>query len=216
MLHRTLVTLATLCLTTALAAKVNVTIGGQSVALDAVTVGGKTYVSLDGLKAALAAQGGADQRASLEGCLNEWLFNGIWRLRVTKVEPIQDPGRGGAPGWGVTVEFRNGTKNVINLSKTGVEKGTSLALRDGNTLANSEGSAWVDAIFKDVPQAAAHVFRYNFWLPDGTTAQQAAATEPAKLIVQVDPNQLRNWRATKDLKYSTPNPSFRVNLTCRK
>lgn len=214
--NRTLVALVPLCLASALAAKVNVTIGGQSVALDAVTVGGKTYVSLDGLKQALAAQGGADQRASLEGCVNEWLFNGIWRMRVTGVEAIQDPGRGGAPGWGVTVEFRNGTKNVINLSKTGVEKGTSLALRSGNTLANSEGSAWVDAIFKDVPQAAAHVFRYNFWHPDGTTAAQASATVPAKLIVQVDPNQLKNWVATKTLKYTVPNPSFRVDLTCRK
>lgn len=213
---RTLMLLAALSLGSGLAQKVNVTLNGQAVALDSVTVGGKTYVSLDQLRAALAVPGGANQRVSVEGCVNEWLFNGLWRMRVTKVEPIADPGRGGAPGWGVTVEWRNGTTTTFSLSKTGIEGGTSLALQDGNILANSQGSAWVDAVMKAVPQGAANIYRYSFWLPDGSSPDALKSNLPAKLLVEVKPGQLQNWSETRTLRYPIANPSFRVNLGCSK
>lgn len=199
----------------ALAAKTNVVLNGQTHSLDTVVVNGQTYVNLKQLQAALAAPGGANQRVALEGCRNEWLFNGIWRMRVTKVEPIGDPGRNNWPGWGVTVEWRNGTAQTVTLGKTGVEKGTAVAFADGNTWANSEGTAWVDAVFKDVVQGATNTFTYRFWLPDGGD-RNAALPAPQKLVITVDPNELKNWSVGRLVKYATPNPSFRVNLACAK
>lgn len=196
-------------------ATTTLTINGRAVTLSTVTVGGKTYVSLDQLRTALNAPGGANQQVALEGCRNEWLFNGIWRMRVTGVTPIKDDGRGGWPGWGVTVEWRNGTSAVVNLSKTGIEKGTGLAFTNGDTWANSEGSAWVDAIFKDIVQGAANIYQYRFWLPDAGN-KSAPLPTPDKLVITVDPNQLRNWPSLSAIRYATNNPSFRVNLRCSK
>ncbi|PYE54121.1 hypothetical protein [Deinococcus yavapaiensis] len=212
---RTFGLLAVLLASVAAAQSTTVTINGRAVTLGTVTVGGKTYVSLDQLRAALNAPGGANQQTALEGCRNEWLFNGIWRMRVTGVTPITDAGRGGWPGIGVTVEWRNGTASVINLSKTGIEKGTSVAFANGDTWNVSQGSSWVDAVFKDLPQGAANIMQYKFWLPDSGN-KSAPLPTPDKLVVTVDPNQLRNWPSLGNIRYTAANPSFRVNLRCTK
>ncbi len=44
---------------------------------------------------------------SRNGCMNQWLFNGVWRAQVTKVEPIINGGK--QTGWQVTQSWRNGT-----------------------------------------------------------------------------------------------------------
>ena len=41
------------------------------------------------------------------GCMNQWLFNGVWRVRVSKVEPIMNGSQ--QTGWQVTQTWRNGT-----------------------------------------------------------------------------------------------------------
>jgi len=57
----------------------------------------------------------------IEGRIGEWLSNGTWRVRVSKVEPTQNPfGRG--QGYAVTVEFRNLTPNTISLHGSGLDK----------------------------------------------------------------------------------------------
>jgi len=44
-------------------------------------------------------------------CMNQWLFNGVWRAQVTKVEPIMDGGN--QTGWQVTQTWRNGTAREL-------------------------------------------------------------------------------------------------------
>lgn len=53
------------------------------------------------------AQAAAQLSDSRNGCLNQWLFNGVWRAQVTKVEPIVNSGK--QVGWQVTQSWRNGT-----------------------------------------------------------------------------------------------------------
>lgn len=48
---------------------------------------------------------------SRQGCLNQWLFNGVWRAKITKVEPIMDGAR--QTGWQVTQVWRNGTSREL-------------------------------------------------------------------------------------------------------
>ncbi len=44
---------------------------------------------------------------SREGCMNQWLFNGVWRVKVTNVEPYMNGSQ--QVGWLVTEVWRNGT-----------------------------------------------------------------------------------------------------------
>jgi hypothetical protein len=83
--------------------------------------------------------GEADQRASLEGCLNEWLFNGIWRARATKVEPFDEIG---LKGWAVDFEVRNATNRTLEAWNAGFKDSSSLTLAfaDGSTQ-RMEGNA---------------------------------------------------------------------------
>ncbi|MXV18080.1 hypothetical protein [Deinococcus xianganensis] len=218
---RTLSTLllTTLTLGTADAQKTTLTIGGQPTTLDTVKVGGRTYVALDQLQNALTAAGGSNQLGAAEGCLNEWLFNGTWRLRVTGVKYVPDAGNGNSYGWVVTTEFRNGGKQLLNLSSTGIEKGVSLALKDGST--KDLGLSGIASAFRtgtDLPPGAGLVMDLPFsWQGGAPTNAQLQANPPVKLIVPVDVTALRRGGSTlyKTVNY-VKDPSFRVNLTCKK
>lgn len=46
-----------------------------------------------------------------EGCMNQWLFNGVWRAKVTAVEPTMNGSQ--QTGWQVTQVWRNGTSQEL-------------------------------------------------------------------------------------------------------
>lgn len=208
-------------------ATLSLTIGGRPSTTQALVVNGKTYVPLDALQAAgvtatrtgstLAltlpggarapatgqAPGGTNQVAAVEGCLGDPLFNGVLRLRVQKVEDL-------GANWGVTLEVRNGTGKLVSVTgATGLDiygEELSLTTADGQTLTNSSaGDAWSLAIRQRLPPGAAFVARKEF-------AKQGQG-KPLKLVLFLDP-QARG-RDTS-LRYTAPDPSFRVRLDCQK
>ena len=221
--------------TLALAAGLNysIIVNGQVVPDQAIVVDGKTYVPLSALRALgvpsslkgstltlgtgaapATTPGGANQRASLEGCVGETLFNGVWRMTVKKVEPI-GPNVGLGPGWGVTVEVRNGTKVKTQMHDTGLTS-VDLVMPDGNTLKLEEHDAEEKLTRKDVIQAGGITYQLKFHVED-TKTLAASIPRPAKLIMQLDPKRMTaGYLRTAGVTYTTPTPSFRVNLTCQK
>jgi len=207
-------------------------VNGQPSSLGAATINGVTYVPLETLrqlgisvsisgktitlgssKTATSA-GGTNQRASLEGCMGETLFNGVWRFTVKKLEPI-GPAVGLGPGWGVTVELKNGTQTKTQLHDTGLES-IDLVQPDGNTLSFEQHDAEEKFIFKELIQGAGNTYQLKFHAPD-TNTLASSVPRPAKLIVQLDPKRLTaGYLKAGKVAYSTPTPSFRVNLTCQK
>ena len=163
--------------------------------------------------------GGAGPRASLEGCMGQWLFNGIWRLRVLKLERIRKPGSGdpGTPGWGLTTEIRNGSKKTLSMAITGIDGGGSgvdLVLPDGNTL-ELAALDFQKIVYKDIPQGGGVVHQLKYYYDHGTP--DSDVQQPAKFLVEINPQQLRNYRGlTAGAAYSVRNPSFRVRLDCTK
>ncbi len=141
------------------------------------------------------------------------------RLRVTAVKYVPDDRHGNYYGWVVTTEFRNGGKQLLNLSNTGIEKGVSLALKDGST--KELGLSGIASAFKtgtDLPPGAGLVMDLPFSWQGGTpTNEQLQANPPVKLIVPVDVTALRRGGSTlyKTVNY-VKDPNFRVNLTCKK
>ncbi|MGY2895461.1 hypothetical protein [Deinococcus sp. UYEF24] len=159
--------------------------------------------------------GGAGQKASVSGCVNEYLFNGIWRFRVTKLTVLTDPGRGDYPYYNVTAELKNGTTKTIEATDTGIDAPTSisLAFSDGDTLNYTYGTDWVDKVFAKVVQGSGFVFNFKIYPGEKLPLAQVIANAPQKLLFEVDPAKL-----DKNLKlgFTVPDPSFRVDLTCTK
>ncbi|MBB6015715.1 hypothetical protein ACFP9V_04865 [Deinococcus radiopugnans] len=218
----------------------SIIVNGQVATKPAVVMNGETYVPLSALKglgitgsvkgntltltqksaasAAPTAAGGANQITALEGCINQTLFNGIWRVKVVSLSPIHtaDPGGPDTPGWAVKLEVRNGTQKTTSLMSTGFGASSggsqpALVLTDGSTLALND-SDFLKPWSQDVLQGGVNTFTLRFSYPTGTTEAQAQALKPSKFILQIN-SDLPPYLG---VKYSVPDPSLRVQLTCKK
>ena len=215
--------LAALLLAHALAqAAYRLSINGRSYSSTAIVVKGETYVPLkalqaSGVRSSLAggvltltlpggaapanpqAAGGANAVAALEGCLGEWLFNGIWRVRATDPQALT----GDRTGVSYRVEFRNGTK-VSGFAPSGTGwGGMQVALDDGTTV----GAINVNDV-TDPPylSGGSHAQTVEFAWDD-------PARTPQKLIVLFNP---REMNTSAGVKFTVPNPNLRINTTCQK
>ncbi len=222
---------ALLVLSLALAQDYTLSIGGQTLPQTAITLNGQVYVPLEALTQAgvvavidqntlsltlpnAVIMGGANQRESLEGCLGQDFFNGVWRVRVLSLEPIKrDPGTViETPGWGLTVEVRNGTTQTLQPVFTGVSgtgEGVQLVM-DDETILNVDGLDVQAVTFASLPQGGGVTHQLKFWYPYGATGD----TEPDRLLFEIKPEEVAPALQQAGVAYSTPNPSLRVSLTC--
>lgn len=209
-MKRTAVLLLASLLGPALAAPLTLSLNGQSVTLSTTTIGGVSYVKTADLQKALAATGGANQKASAEGCVNEWLFNGIWRLRVTKVQPVTDQYYG--DGWGVTTEIRNGTSQTLRMDDTGLNYNGAvlISFADGDSWSKSWRTGWQDKTYAKIPQGSGTVYEFKIFPEAKLGKATVLATPPQKFLLDIEKE------SSVKASYTTADPSFRVNLTCRK
>lgn len=202
----------------------SVVVNGQAAPQGAIVMGGVTYVPLSALtllgvpstlrgntltlgtaSANSALPGGANQKSSLEGCLGETLFNGVWRLTVKSVKPVTRY-NGQQKGYSLALSWKNGTTKTIDALNTGV-KAITLVLADGNSLTSENDQ---DLKYKALPQAAGATLELSFW---ADSAQSAAGLgQPSKLLIDIN----ASTAGSSGVAYSTTNPSFRVHLDCQK
>ncbi len=198
-------------------------INNKAFSSNAIVVKGETYVPLKALQASgirsslkngtlsltlpnASTAGGATQVAALEGCLNEWLLNGIWRFRLISFAPYQTNDH---VGWILKMELRNATKaNGIALSGTGYE-GFKLAFGDGNTLDPYNVNDLTDPAIPPGASVVSEVIFENIKQVQG---------EPQKLLLFIRPDAFtqKYLRDSYKIAYSVPDPSFRVKLDCKK
>ncbi len=218
------------------AASLKLSINGQVVATPAIVVGGQTYVPLSaltglgavatttatslsiklpGLGAASSvtpavAAGGAGQLAALQGCVNETLFNGVWRFKVLSVVPatVEDQ-----PGYLIKVELRNGTsrpQSVFGSGLSNTNDAYTLAAADGNTGLWRTETILNEFADRSVPQAGLLTYTFRFWPAASSTP--APTQQPTKFIMRINTQYVNK----AEVPYSVADPSFRVNLQCRK
>ncbi len=192
-------------------------INGKAFSSPAIVVKGETYVPLKALKSAgvtasvvggklqltlpkgSQVAGGANQVVALEACVGEWLFNGIWRVRITDPQDLT----GDRNGRSYRFEFRNGTKlSGFAPSGTGMD-GILMALENGTTV----GAENVNEV-SDPPYLAggSHSQTINFYWDD-------ASVKPQKIVVLFNP---KNMNTSFDVKFNVPDPNLRFKTDCTK
>ncbi len=185
-------------------------VNGKESKSQPIMVKDKLYVPVDALKEAgmivsvekntvtlkfskTDAQGGANQQDGQEGKMGEWLFNGIWRLKVNSLKK-----RDGSPGYEAEIELKNGSKwQNISLAGTGWN-GITLVLEDGTPV--SAASDAVDLRDIGLAQGAGYTATVVF--------DSESTSKPDRIILRLDPRGL----AGTEMKYSVANPSFRVSV----
>jgi hypothetical protein len=155
----------------------------------------KVYVSVAALReaGAVVSQSGSRldiqfeplrgrlQGDMIEGRVGEWLSNGNWRVRVSKVEPSENP-FGVGQGFTATVEFRNLTKQTISLNGTGFDQ---FQLQDdkGNKLSVAADRDY-DKVYAQIVQADGITMVLRFGDPNN---QLSEVGQPDKLLILFRP-----------------------------
>ncbi len=197
-----------------LAADNKIVVNGKAVQGHAKMIGDQLYIPASALKAAGAAvavtdtkvtitwsaAGGANQTAALEGGVGDSLFNGIWRIKVESVDAFKEDDRS---GWKVKVELRNGSKfDNLSLSGSGFDS-LQMYMDDGNPLGVYNSN---DLITPGLLQGAPLEVTLVFY-------DEVGGRKPDRLILKLEPNaETKSYLHGSGADYSTPNPSFRVNL----
>jgi hypothetical protein len=157
--------------------------------------------------AATPPPGGANQRASVEGCLGQTLFNGVWRLTVTESALKQNPDEPDYKNWGITLELRNGKNKQNSPGDSGFQDYPQIAFGDSSVL-DMQTAAQVQyqkAIFYKSfpPGGAAQMTMYYRLEGDNMTKV------PTKLLMSI-----KRTEYGKTFGYTVADPSFRVKLDC--
>jgi len=161
---------------------------------------------------AATAEGGSTQMKAQPGCLNQWLFNGQWRVRVTKV--AYHPGTADAPssGWDVTMQWGNGTPfDGVTPAQTNLQP-LVLALANGDTMDASRTA--VDLGGHAFPPSG----QLTLTQPFLQVAPVDQNNKPAKLLVSFDVAGYKAYHGTdgKFWNQKTPGYNYRFDLTCDK
>ncbi len=172
--------------------------------------------------AAAQAQGGSTQVAATEGCMNQWMSNGVWKMRVLAVGPappdLTKPGD--QFGWRITQEWVNVTHGKVypgvlpdvtnRVAPTNVSD-EFLATKNGNNGSsfNTVGGFALGA--RNVPFAPNVPYTFTQligWSP------LDAADAPIRLVVTFDTAK----QSAVKLPFAVPQyhkpANFRISLAC--
>ncbi|MBL8059314.1 MAG: hypothetical protein JNK63_01205 [Chthonomonas sp.] len=166
------------------------TINGKKYSDAAIVQAGKTYVSVESLKAAgaqvsnssaglqinFAPLGGRDQVDAVEGRIGEWIQNDLWRIRVESISETVNPfGRG--PGLMAKIELRNLSAKPIAPYNSGMDK---LQIIDKNQAVLNFSQGTFKSFFKDIAPGGAVMEEIKF----GDQGNKLAAiADPEKLMI---------------------------------
>ncbi len=175
-------------------------------------VGVKSAVAGDTLTLSGASEGGANQIGAVEGCVGQDLFNGMLRVKITgivRLETLSDWTN--FKGWAIQAEFKNGTGERIQPQDMGL-KSASIVRANGTLLgADTTGIStrdWDKVRYADLLAGATLNHAIKFIDPDS-----APDALPTKLLLEVDPSKVKNGVKAK---FNVKDPSFRIDLTCKK
>ena len=150
------------------------------------------------------AQAFAQLSNSRTGCLNQWLFNGVWRAQVSKVEPIVDGGK--QTGWLVTQVWRNGTSRELAPADSALQ--TQQLVLSSGTRIEAEGHRQNALAFNTQAPSGQFTYAQTFF---GNNMTVDPNDKPKTLEVSFDNKTV----STSNKPHFTSNKyNFDYDLTC--
>jgi len=149
----------------------------------------------------------ADEK-SREACMDQWLFNGVWRVEITKVEPFMNGPQ--QAGWQVTEVWRNGTAGGLSPSQSQLLD-ERLELSNGAVMAkdSTSGTMSLGGLgFNTFAPAGQFTYKQIF-LPPGTFDP---TNEPKGLEILFNGSLLAQMKSTP--QFTTSHYDFHYNLGC--
>jgi hypothetical protein len=160
--------------------------------------------------AAAAAQGGSHEVAAHEGCVNQWLSNGVWRMRLKKLGPAIDPTTNKQTGWIATEDWKNLTGKTITPVITAVQD-QQIVLQNGDTVSSGNATTttlnFQQLVYHSFAAGASFTHAQRFW--PGTFD---AANKPVKLLVMFDAKTQAKY--TNLPQFTSGPPNMRIKLDC--
>lgn len=144
-----------------------------------------------------------------EGCMDQWMFNGVWRVKVTKVDPLMDGSQ--QVGWQITESWRNGTSQEIAPGDS-MLKDQVLGLEDGSSIsaaASTTGTMSMGVVSAhDLAQAAQFTYVQIF-----RNAGASLAVKPKTLTILFDGDRLAQFKSRP--QFTTPQYNYLIKLDCQ-
>jgi hypothetical protein len=173
-------------------------------------------ISAGAVQAAPTAEGGSTQVDAQSGCMNQWMFNGMWRVRVTNVA-FQPAGDYPAV-WNVSMQWANGTSfSPVSPADT-MKKPMVLALANGDTITTTDSSRGTlnegQLDVHSFPASGQFTYTQLFLGPN-----LDPNNKPAKLLITFDVPNYKKMHPGAAGRYWTqkaPGYNYRIDLTCSK
>jgi len=162
--------------------------------------------------ASTQTQGGATQMAATSGCLNQWMSNGVWRMRATAVAPDMGNDNAVQIGWMVTQDWTNLTQRSLVPSDTAITD-QQLVLANGDTVASSNSAGTTmnfgQLATRTFAPGASFTYQQRF-----RGSPFDAANKPTGLLVTFDAKAEK--QRTHNPQYTGSTPNFRISFECSK
>jgi hypothetical protein len=158
---------------------------------------------------AVTHSAGLAEAGSRQGCINQWLFNGVWRVRVTALEPYMNGSQ--QQGWQVTEVWRNGTAQELSPNDS-VLTNQKLELQNGTIAATDTtgGSLSLQSVnFNNFPPAGEFTYKQIFLAPN---LQADPSNKPQGLLITFNGVQLAQMKSKP--QFSTSQYNFHFKLGC--
>lgn len=144
---------------------------------------------------------------SREGCMNQWLFNGVWRVQVTSVEPFMDGGK--QVGWQVTEVWRNGTSLQLSPTDSFLDN-QRLELTNGSIAATDSTAGTMSQqglAFNNFAPAGQFTYKQTFYVTNVDPSNK-----PKGLEVMFDASKLVQMKTRP--QFSSSRYNFHFKLDC--
>ena len=144
-----------------------------------------------------------------EGCMNQWLFNGVWRVKVTDVEPVMNGSQ--QQGWQVTEVWRNGTSRELSPADS-VLKDQTLELGNGAITASqtSGGTLSLQTVTNNNMAPSGQLTYRQVFLASNLNADPS--NKPKGLQITFNGTQLA--QETSKPQFTSSKYNFHFNLGC--